>query len=166
VPTRASIQVRFGPHQLIQTMYLLQNEPECQPTSYQRCLCRPYYLSSNKDVLLPSQIRTRVCCAGWPFNQRGAFLSSPFLIMSDNVQKCLYLTPVPHLKPAFTSFSLIWSLIQQAKASKEQLETFAQSIAELLYTLDNEYRTKRLLIEQMSEKPLADLCRFVGCTVT
>jgi hypothetical protein len=80
--------------------------------------------------------------------------------MSDAIQKCLSLTPVPHLEPAFSAFPSIWSIIQQAKASKEQLETLAQSIAELLFTLDNEYRAKRLLKER-ADRRLAGLSRFV-----
>jgi hypothetical protein len=86
------------------------------------------------------------------------------LIMSDNIlEQCLSLTPVPYLNPAFSAFTLIWSFIQQATTCKKQLETLAQSIAELLFMLDKEYRAKRLLKDR-TNTPLDDLCRFVNCT--
>ena len=71
---------------------------------------------------------------------------------------------MPCLNSAFSAFTRIWSFIQQAKASKKQLETIAQFIAEILSALDKEYGAKRLLKER-ADGPLDDLCRFVKCTV-
>jgi hypothetical protein len=58
----------------------------------------------------------------------------------DIIQQCLSLSPVPYLHPAFSVFKFIWSSIQQAQASKQQLEALVQLITQLLMALDGEYR--------------------------
>src|ERR1700676_828602 len=85
-------------------------------------------------------------------------LSSPPTM--DIIHQCLSLAPVPYLSAAFSALRLIWSSVQQVQASKGQLEALAQSIAQLLQTLDDEYRAGRLL-QVKTSVPLADLCRFV-----
>jgi hypothetical protein len=75
-----------------------------------------------------------------------------------------YAAPVHHLASAFSALRFIWSTVEQAQVSKRQLDALAQSIAQLLQTLDGEYRAGRLLPVETS-MPQADLCRFVGFTV-
>jgi hypothetical protein len=86
-----------------------------------------------------------------------------WLLTMDIIQHCLSLAPVPYLAPAFTVFKFIWSSVQQAQASKQQLEVLTQSIAQLLKTLDGEYRARRLLPAK-TLVPFDDLCRFVRST--
>ena len=78
----------------------------------------------------------------------------------DIIHYCLSLAPLPYLAPAFSTLRFIWSSVQQAQASKCQLEALTQSIAQLLKTLDTEYRSRRLL-HATTSRPLDDLCRFV-----
>ena len=79
----------------------------------------------------------------------------------DIIHRCLGLAPVPYLSHAFSvSSSSGHRLDQQAQASKRQLESLSQSIAQLLCMLDGEYGAKRLL-EVKTSTPLADLRRFV-----
>jgi len=66
------------------------------------------------------------------------------------------LAPVPYLAHAVSLLRFIWSSVEQAQASKRQLQALSASIAQLLCTLDNEYRTRRLLQAQTST-PLTDL---------
>jgi hypothetical protein len=80
----------------------------------------------------------------------------------DIVDQCLSLTPVPHLVPAFAVLRFIWSSVQQAQASQQQLQTLAQTIAQLLWTLNREYSAGRLR-EGQTSTPLADLRRSVSC---
>jgi hypothetical protein len=82
----------------------------------------------------------------------------------DIIHQCLSLAPVPYLAPAFSLLRIIWSSVEQAQASKRQLEALAQSIAQLLQTLDGQYRAWQPLQVQTSE-PLADLCGFVIFTL-
>jgi hypothetical protein len=78
----------------------------------------------------------------------------------DVIHSCLSLTRVPYLDPAFAALSFIWTSVKQAQASKRQLEALSQSIAQLLETLDGEYRSGQLL-EAKTAAPLTDLCGFV-----
>ena len=82
------------------------------------------------------------------------------LLTMDIVQQCLSLNPVPYLAPAFAAFKVIWPSVQQAQASKQQLDVLAQSIAQLLITLNGEYRAGRLVPAKTSAA-FDDLCRFV-----
>jgi hypothetical protein len=78
----------------------------------------------------------------------------------DIVHQCLSLAPVPYLAFAFNVFRLIWMSVEEAQASKQQLHYLAQIIAQLLSTLDKEYRAGRLRKLETST-PLADLGGFV-----
>lgn len=82
----------------------------------------------------------------------------------DIVHQCLALAPVPYLAPAFSVLRFIWSSIEQAQASKRQLEALAQTIAQLLSTLNTECRAGRLLQVKMST-PLTNLDRFILFTM-
>jgi hypothetical protein len=82
------------------------------------------------------------------------------LFTMDIIHECLSLAPVPYLGHAFSVLRFIWSSIQQFRASKQQLEALALSIAQLLQTLNREYRGGRLL-QVGTSKPIADLSRFV-----
>jgi hypothetical protein len=77
----------------------------------------------------------------------------------DIIQQCLSLAPVPYLAPAFSALRFICYSVEQAQASKWQLKALAQTIAQLLQTLDREYRAGRLL-QVRTSGPLADLIRF------
>lgn len=78
----------------------------------------------------------------------------------DIVYKCLSLTPLPTLAPAFSSFRFIWSAVEQAQISKSQIEALAQSVADLLQTLEGEYHVGRLL-EARASTALTNLCMCV-----
>jgi hypothetical protein len=82
----------------------------------------------------------------------------------DIVQQCLSLTPVPYLAPAWSILRFIYSLVEQAQASKQQLQALAQTIAQLLWTLNREYFSGQLLYENTSTT-VDDLGRFVIITV-
>ena len=82
----------------------------------------------------------------------------------DIIHHCLSLAPLPYLAPAFATLRFIWSSVEQAQASKRQLEALTQSIAQLLQTLDAQYRAGRML-QATTSKPLDDLCRFVVFTL-
>jgi hypothetical protein len=65
------------------------------------------------------------------------------------------------LDPAFSALKFIWSDAEQAQVNKQQLEVLAQSIAQLLQTLDREYHAGQLL-QVKTVVPLANSCRFAG----
>jgi hypothetical protein len=78
------------------------------------------------------------------------------LSMMDIIHQCLSVVPVPYLAPAFAALRFIWSSVEQARASRQQLQALAQSIAQLLQTLHDQYRAGRLL-ESTTSRPLVDL---------
>jgi hypothetical protein len=82
----------------------------------------------------------------------------------DTIQQCLSLTSVPCLIPAFSALKFIWSDVEQAQVGKTQLEVLAQSIAQLLLTLDGEYRAGRLQ-QVRTSVPLGDLSRSVRFSI-
>lgn len=63
----------------------------------------------------------------------------------DIVHSCLSLVPVPDLSTAFTTFKFIWAMVEKVPASKQQLRALAQSIAQLLQTIHEEYQAGRLV---------------------
>jgi hypothetical protein len=83
----------------------------------------------------------------------------------DMIQQCLSLAPVPYLAPAFSVFRFIYSAVEQAQASKQQLQALSQTIAQLLSTLNKEYRAGRLL-QTKTSTPVADLIRLVAFTTS
>jgi hypothetical protein len=76
----------------------------------------------------------------------------------DIIQHCLSLTPVPGLGPAFGVLRFIWSSVEQVQSCKEQLVALTQSTAQLLETLDAQYRGGRLL-EANTSVPLSKLTK-------
>ena len=76
----------------------------------------------------------------------------------DIVRHCLYLAP------AFAALKFIRSSAEQVQASKSQLEALVQLIAQLLQTIDGEYRAGRLL-QVRTSVALTDLSRFVRFTI-
>ena len=94
--------------------------------------------------------------------QSGVYRYHSFILFTtmDTIQQCLSLTSVPCLIPAFSALKFIWSDVEQAQVGKTQLGALAQSIAQLLLTLDGEYRVGRLQ-DVKTSMVLADLCRFV-----
>ena len=79
----------------------------------------------------------------------------------DIIDRCLSLEPVSYLVPAVAVLRFIWLSVQQAQANKQQLQTLAQMIAQLLWTLNGEYSAGRLR-EGQTLTPLADLRRSVS----
>ena len=59
-------------------------------------------------------------------------------------ENILSVTPVPCLSNIFTVFRFISQTVQQAQTSQAQLGALAHIIAQLLQTLDREYRGGRL----------------------
>jgi hypothetical protein len=78
----------------------------------------------------------------------------------DIVQQCLNLTSVPCLISAFSAFKFMWSDVEQTQVGKTQLDGLVQSIAQLLLTLNGEYRDGQLQ-DVKTCMALADLCRLV-----
>jgi hypothetical protein len=78
----------------------------------------------------------------------------------DIIQQCLSLAPVPYLAPAWSVLRFIYSSVEQAQASKQQLRGLAQTVAQLLWTLNREYRSRQLLSAKTS-MTVDDLERFV-----
>lgn len=68
----------------------------------------------------------------------------------------LGLTPVPGLSAAFHVLKFIVSSVQQVNESKRQLETLAKAVAELLATLNAEFKASRL-VESTCARALKDL---------
>lgn len=82
-----------------------------------------------------------------------------WLSAMDFTQQCLSLAPVPFLATTFSGFRFIWSSVEQAQANKRQQQALIQSIAQLLYTLDGQYRVGRLM-QDRTLTLLADLSRY------
>ena len=78
----------------------------------------------------------------------------------DIIDQCLSLEPVSYLVPAFAVLRFIWLSVQQAQATEQQLQTLVQTIAQLLWTLNQEYSAGRLR-EGQTSTPLADLHKSV-----
>lgn len=78
----------------------------------------------------------------------------------DVIESCLALVPVPYISTAISIFRVIWTSVQQVQASNEQLRILSHTIAQLLKTLDKEYRQKRL-VQTHTSAQLAELDRSV-----
>lgn len=78
----------------------------------------------------------------------------------NTVDPTLPSTPLPYLLAVFTVFKRVWQTVPQAQASQEQLRALTYSLAQLLQTLDGEYRAGRATTDKTS-KPLEDLYRCV-----
>jgi hypothetical protein len=83
----------------------------------------------------------------------------------DIVQQCLALAPVPYLSTAFSLLKFIWTSVQQAQASKEQLRVLATCIAQLLRALDYEYRANKM-VPSTTATALNDLSMYVPLLTT
>ena len=70
----------------------------------------------------------------------------------------LGITPVPGLSVAFNILKLIVHAVQQASKSKQRLAVLAQSAAQLLQTLNNEFSASRL-VQSACTEPLRELHR-------
>jgi hypothetical protein len=81
----------------------------------------------------------------------------------DIIHQCLSLAPVPYLDFAFSVFRFIYTSVEQAQASKQQLHALTQTIAQLLSTLNKEYCAGRL-VQADTSTPVAELGRFVRLT--
>jgi hypothetical protein len=68
----------------------------------------------------------------------------------DIIHTCLTMVPVPCVSTVFTIFRIIWTTIERRQVCKRQLQVLASSMAELLTTLDAQYRTRRMLEANMS----------------
>ncbi|KAJ7496362.1 hypothetical protein FB451DRAFT_196353 [Mycena latifolia] len=73
-----------------------------------------------------------------------------------SLEAVLGLTPVPGLSAAFTLLKFIASSVQDVKQSKKQLEVLAIAVAQLLATLDSEFRSSSLIVANCGG-PLAEL---------
>jgi Flp pilus assembly protein TadG len=68
--------------------------------------------------------------------------------------------PSTLLAPVFAVLMFIWLSVEQAQASKRQLQALAQTIAQLLWTLDKEYSAGRL-VQSLTLTHITNLGRFV-----
>ncbi|KAJ7114414.1 hypothetical protein C8R44DRAFT_929253 [Mycena epipterygia] len=71
------------------------------------------------------------------------------------------LTPVPGLHSAFTVFRFIISSVQATRASKKQLIVLANAVAQLLGTLQREFKA-RTLSQGACTQPIEDLVRLLN----
>lgn len=78
----------------------------------------------------------------------------------DIIQQCLALSAVPGLGPAFSVFRFIWLTIEQVQLCKQQLIALMHSTAQLLETLDAQFRGGQLS-EVKNSTPLANLIKLV-----
>jgi hypothetical protein len=76
----------------------------------------------------------------------------------DLAQFAFSISPVPCLGVAFSGLRLICDSVQQVKTSREQLQTLTLLIAQLLRTLNQEYKTGRLT-EARTSRALQNLIR-------
>ncbi|CAA7270611.1 unnamed protein product [Cyclocybe aegerita] len=106
-------------------------------------------------------------CKRWPKTAIISSLTLPTLFehdstllpstwMSNIVQQCLNLQPVPGLSFAFSIFQSIVLHVEEAQASQEQLNSLAQSVAILLQTLNKQFHAGKLG-ESAASTELADL---------
>lgn len=58
----------------------------------------------------------------------------------DVVEDIVSRAPLRHLSDIFTIFKLFWQNVQSVQVNQEQFRVLAYSIAQLLQTLDREYR--------------------------
>jgi hypothetical protein len=79
----------------------------------------------------------------------------------DTIRQALSISPVPCLASALSTLKFISSSVNQVQGSKSQLEVLVQLIAQLLLTLNGEYRTERLL-QVRTSVALSDFLWFVG----
>jgi len=92
----------------------------------------------------------------------GGCTDKPILFFTmDIIHQCLSLAPIPYLAPAFSILRFICSSVEQAQASKQQLRALAQTIAQLLCALNEEYRAGRL-VEARTSTSVTNLDRFVS----
>jgi hypothetical protein len=85
---------------------------------------------------------------------------SPLQLIMDLVTEVLSFVPVPPLSIAFSIFKFIFQHVQRAQASKEQLTSLTFTIAQLLLTLNSEYKAGRL-VESKTATSLNNFSRFV-----
>lgn len=88
-------------------------------------------------------------------------LSFPIVLSTmDIIDQCLSLAPVPFLSPVFCVLRSIWASVERVHTSKQQLKALAQSIAQLLETLNKQYNAGEL--QQVgTSSSLDNLRRFV-----
>ena len=118
-----------------------------------------YFNISFSDLCLEGIGRLLLSYKNWTSPHCPIWLST-----MDVIHGYLSLALVPYLGPAFSTFKFICSQIAQVQASNQQLEVLAQSLAQLLKTLNAEYSAGRL-IKARTSTPLADLCRCVRCMI-
>jgi len=84
-----------------------------------------------------------------------ALLMDPLQIIST----CLECTPIPGLSTAFHIFQAIWTKVQDIQALKEQWLQLSVAVAQLLNTLNREYREGRVT-ERDTRRELQNLHRY------
>jgi hypothetical protein len=81
------------------------------------------------------------------------------MIALDVIHDCISLVPVPYLATAFSLFKFIWTSVEGAQASKEQLRVLSSCIAQLLVVANKQCSGDQLCEANMVEA-LDNLC---GC---
>ena len=71
-------------------------------------------------------------------------------------------TSVPILKSVFSALKFLWQAVKQIEVSQEQLCTLVRFGAQLLQTLDCDYRAGRALKDQRTTTTIDDFRRFVA----
>lgn len=88
------------------------------------------------------------------------------LTPSMDIEQCLALVPaVPCLHTTFTALRYIWSSVQRVQGSKRQLQVLTLRIAQVLHTLDSEFRAGRLAESSALNATLADLNKSVFSSI-
>lgn len=78
----------------------------------------------------------------------------------DVVEDIVSRVPLRHLSDIFTIFKLFWQNVQSVQVNQEQFRVLAYCIAQLLQTLDQEYRVGHLA-EHETFTSLEGLRKFV-----
>jgi hypothetical protein len=72
--------------------------------------------------------------------------------MSEIVDLCLALQPVPGLSAAFKVLNHIWETSQNIQSSKERMKTLASCIAELLIALQDALKSGQVTASSIQER--------------
>jgi hypothetical protein len=72
--------------------------------------------------------------------------------MSEIVDFCLSLQPIPGLSAVFKIFSYIWTSSQNVQSSKERLKTLAICVAELLVALHRALESGQVKLGNLRER--------------
>lgn len=84
--------------------------------------------------------------------------------INDIISVCLSLAPVPGLHFAFTTLRWVITTTNQVQDSKEQIRNLTESLAQLMFTVNEQYKKGKLL-ETDTRRALEGLEGYVTATI-